>query len=150
MSPWIFADSLAALLDFAKLIQAREPLPQKLEQDRMKCSRKLPAEPPPQKTTEALKEKIVSVIEEKVLLRAVSFEGLEPDIKLSLDRTILRFHSLRTLEEILGFFNNAMRSERGMIITETLHSRGLPAFEDIKDEVNALYKDCGILKNRKS
>jgi hypothetical protein len=139
MPPWVFADSLAVLLDFAKLIQAREPLPQKLEQDRMKYSRKLPGEPPPQKKTEALKERIVSTIEEKVLLKAVSFEGLEPDIKLSLDRTILRFHSLRTLEETMGFFNNAMRSERGIIITETLHCFGLPAFEDIKDEVNALY-----------
>jgi hypothetical protein len=75
MSPWIFAESLAALLDFTKLIQARDPLPQKLEQDWMKCSRKLPSEPPPQKKTETLKEKIVSVIEEKVLLRAVNFEG---------------------------------------------------------------------------
>jgi hypothetical protein len=141
MSPWVFAESLAVLSDFAKLIQAREPLPQKLEQDWMKHTRKLPPEPPPQKKTEALKEKIVSVIEEKVLLKAVSFEGLEPDIKLSLDRTILRFHSLRTLEEILGFFNNAMRSERGITITETLHGFGLPAFEDIKSEINALYMD---------
>jgi hypothetical protein len=67
--------------------------------------------------------------------------GLEPDIKLSLDRTILRFHSLRTLEEIVDFFNNAMLSERGILITETLHGYGLPAFEDIKDEINALYMD---------
>ena len=64
---------------------------------------------------------------------------MEPDIKLSLDRTILRFHSLRTLEEIMGFFNNAMRSERGIVITNSLHEYGLPAFEDIKDEINTLY-----------
>ena len=139
MSPFVFSESLAALLDFAKLIQTREPLPQKLEQDWMKYSRKLPAEPPPQRKTDKLKDKILTIIEEKVLLKAINFGGLEPDIKLSLDRTILRFHSLRTLEEIMGFFNNAMRSERGIVITNSLHEYGLPAFEDIKDEINTLY-----------
>jgi hypothetical protein len=35
-----------------------------------------------------------------------------------------------------------MRSERGITITETLHGFGLPAFEDIKDEINTLYMNC--------
>jgi hypothetical protein len=139
MSPFVFADSLAYLLDFAKLITARENLTHKLEQDWIKYTRQLPSEQSVLRQEDKLKEKILSVIEEKVLLKAVSFDGLEPDIKLSIDRTILRLHSMRTIEEIIGFFNNAMRSERGMFVQDALHKHCLLAFEDIKDEINAIY-----------
>jgi hypothetical protein len=139
MSPLVFSKSLAALLDFAKLIQAKENLLLKLEQDWNKYSRNLPSEQAANQNTDKLKEKILSVIEEKVLLRAINVETLPPDIKLSVDRTILRLHSMRTIEEIMGFFNNAMHSERGLLVEKKLREHGLSSFEDIKGEVNELY-----------
>jgi hypothetical protein len=39
----------------------------------------------------------------------------EDFIELSVDRTTLRLHSMRTIEEIIGFFNNAIHSERGYL-----------------------------------
>jgi hypothetical protein len=42
---------------------------------------------------------------------------------------------MRTLDEIIGFFNNAMRSERGMVVEKALHENKLLAFDDIQDEV---------------
>jgi hypothetical protein len=88
---------------------------------------------------EAIREKILLEIENQVLIKAVNSETLPSDIKISMDRTLLRLHSMRTLDEIIGFFNNAMRSERGMVIQDSLHRNGLLAFEDIKDEVNRMY-----------
>jgi hypothetical protein len=88
---------------------------------------------------EILRYDILSLIENKILLKAISCETLPPDIKLSIDRTTLRLHSMRTIEEIIGFFNGAMRSERGITVETALHKEGLLAFEDIKDEVNKLY-----------
>jgi hypothetical protein len=139
MSPFFFTESLAHLLDFAKLIHARENLVQKLEQDWIKYTRLLPPERSSQLKKDKLKEKILSVIEEKVLLKAVNIDGLEPDIKLSIDRTTLRLHSMRTIEEIMGFFNNAIHSERGVVVQKAMSEHGLSSFEDIKDEVNKLY-----------
>jgi hypothetical protein len=141
MTSLVFSNSLAALLDFSKLIQARKYLPQQLEQECLKYPQILPSKSHPKRKTEELKEKILATIEEKVLLKAINFEGLELDIKLSIDRTMQRLNSMRTLEEILGFFNNAQLSKRGMFIRETLHRHGLLAFEDIKDEINRLYDE---------
>ncbi|MDR1458749.1 MAG: hypothetical protein LBI60_00820, partial [Bacteroidales bacterium] len=121
------------------LIYAEDNLVQKLEQDWEKHTRRLPSENPIQLKEDKLKERIISVIEEKVLLKAVNFDGLEPNIKLSVDRTTLRLHSMRTVEEIVGFFNNAIHSERGLIVEKTLQKHGLSSFEDIRDEVNELY-----------
>jgi hypothetical protein len=75
------------------------------------------------------------------LLKAVNCETLPPDIKLSVDRTTLRLHSMRTIDEIMGFFNNAVRSERGMAVQDILYENGLLGFEDIKDEINRIYNE---------
>jgi hypothetical protein len=139
MSPFIFTESLACLLDFAKLICAKENLVQKLEQDWIKYTRQLPPEPPVQHKDDKLKERIFSLIEERVLLKAVNTEGLPSAIKLSVNRTMLRLHSMRTIEEIMGFFNNAIYSKRGLIVGKILREYGLQSFEDIKDEANELY-----------
>jgi predicted RNA-binding protein with PIN domain len=47
---------------------------------------------------------------------------------------------MRTIE-IMGFFNNAIRSERGMVVQDALHNNGLLSFEDIKDEINLIYTE---------
>jgi hypothetical protein len=54
---------------------------------------------------------------------------------------------MRTIDEIMGFFNNAMRSERGVVVQDALHNNGLLSFGDIKDEINLVY--TGALETRK-
>jgi hypothetical protein len=145
MPSLFFTESIACLIDFAKLIHTKENLIHHLEQDWIKYTRQFTPEQPVQRKEDKLKARILSVIEEKVLLEAVNFDDLEPDIKLSVDRTTLRLHSMRTIEEIMGFFSNAMRSERGLVVEKSLHEHGLYTFEDIKDEIAALYNNnCGI------
>jgi len=86
-------------------------------------------------------EDVLSVIDNKVLLKAINSESLPPDIKLSVDRTNLRHQSMRTVEEIIGFLNNAMRGERGITVQNALYKEGLLAFYNIKDEVNMIYQE---------
>jgi len=141
MSPFIFVDSLSCLLDYSRLIQADEILIQKLELDWMKYRKVLPDNRLEKSDEETLKAVILSVIENKVLLKAVNNDSLPADIRLSVDRTTLRLHSMRTVEEIIGFFNNAMLSERGMAVHAALNKEGLLGFEDIKEEVNKIYNE---------
>jgi hypothetical protein len=138
MSSFILVESLTAILDFSRLINVREDFIQKLESDWLKNKTILPEKEPKTSREEKVRNSILAVIEEKVLLKAVNCESLPTDIKLSVDRTNLRLHSMRTLDEITGFFNNAMRSECGLVVEKALHEHGLYSFEDIKDEVNSL------------
>jgi hypothetical protein len=149
MSPFIFADSLACLLDYTRLIKADNTIIEKLELDWHKAEISLPKTASVKKNAETLKTNIISIIEDKVLLSAINCETLPPDVKLSVDRTTLRLHSMRTIDEIIGFFNNAMRSERGMVVQDVLHNNGLLSFEDIKDEVNHIYTEPVEAKNEK-
>jgi hypothetical protein len=139
MSPLIFIESLSSLLDYSKLIRSDEALIQKLELEWMKHQKALPEKQGKPPKEETLRSVILSTIENKVLLKAINSDALPPDIKLSVDRTTLRLHSMRTVEEIVGFFNNAMRSDRGLAVEAALHKAGLFAFEDIKDEINGIY-----------
>jgi len=141
MSPFVFTDSLSSLLEYAKLVGAPENLSQKLELDWMKYRQALPEKTIKAPKDETLRAAILSVIENKVLIKAVNCATLPPDIKLSVDRTALRLHSMRTLDEITGFFNNAMTSERGIAVQNALHKEGLLAFEDIKDEINRIFSE---------
>jgi hypothetical protein len=142
MSPFVFADSLAGLLDYARLIGAGNTLVAKLELDWHKAGKLLENTVFAPRNEETLKKRIISIIENKVLLSAINHETLPPDIKLSVDRTTLRLHSMRTIDEIMGFFNNAMRSERGMFVQDILHKNGLLSFEDIKDEINRVHAEA--------
>jgi hypothetical protein len=146
MSPSIFFDSLACLVEYARLIRADNTLVAKLELDWHKAEKSLPETVPIPRNEETLKTLIISTIENKVLLGAVSCETLPPDIKLSVDRTTRRLHSMRTVDEIMSFFNNAIRSERGMTVQDVLHNNGLLSFEDIKDEINRMYVESLEIK----
>jgi len=141
MSQFIFVDSLSCLSDYSKLIQADEILIQKLELDWRKYRKVLPEHRLKKSEEEKLKAAILSVIDNKVLLKAVNNDSLPADIRLSVDRTTLRLHSMRTVEEIIGFFNNAIRSERGIAVHTALNKKGLLGFEDIKEEINKIYNE---------
>ena len=144
MSPFILVDYLSCLLDYARLLRAKEELIQKLEVDWMKHQRALPEKQKDTYEEEKVQAEILSIIDSKVLLKAVNCETLPVDVKLSVDRTILRIHSMRTLDEIMGFFNGAIQSNRGQIVQEALRSNGLLGFEDIKDEINAIYRKNAV------
>jgi hypothetical protein len=141
MSTLIFVDCLSCLLDYSRLINTDEALTQKLELEWMKHRQSLPQKQGKPLREDTLRADILSIIENKVLLKAISCDALPPDIKLSVDRTTLRLHSMRTVEEIIGFFNNAIRGERGIAVHAALHKEGLPGFEDIKDEINNIFKE---------
>jgi len=89
---------------------------------------------------EALREKLIATIENDVLLKAKSCERLPAGIRLSVDRTTMRINSMRTIDEIVGFFSNAIHSERGIVVQDALHREGLSGFEDIKDKINMIYE----------
>ena len=140
MSPFILVDYLSCFLDYSRLLNTNEALNQELELDWMKYSKMLPEKQEMTNKEETLRAKILSILEEKVLLKAINCETLPPDIKLSNDRTILRFYSMRTVDEIIGFFNGALKSERGQIVEEALRKNGLLGFTDIKEEINGIYE----------
>jgi hypothetical protein len=150
MLPFVFADSLACLLDYARLIRSDNTIIGKLELDWHKAEKVLTKTTSVKQNEETLKTRIISIIENKVLLNAVNCETLPPDIKLSVDRTTLRLHSMRTIDEIMGFFNNAMHSERGMVMQEVLHKNDLLNFEDIKDEINRIYTEAAEKEEKKT
>jgi hypothetical protein len=139
MSPFVFVDFIACLLDYSRLIGSKKAIIHKLEVDWMKYRRALPEKQDELFDKEIIRAAILSIIENKVLLKAVNCETLPPDIKLSVDRTTLRLQSMRTIEEIVGFFNNALISERGIIVEAALHNEGLLAFGDIKNEINEIF-----------
>ena len=140
MSPFVLVDYLSCLLNYSRLINADDNIIQKLELDWMKYRRVLPENQEDTKINETLRFKILAAIEE-LLLKAINCETLPTDIKLSVDRTYLRFQSMRTVDEIVGFFNGAIyRSERGRIVQEALRNYGLLSFEDIKDEINEIFR----------
>ena len=139
MSPFILVDFLSCLLEYSRLLDTNETLTHKLELDWMEYQRALPGKQKKTHEDETHRGEILSILN-KVLLKAANSETLPVDIKLSVDRTILRFYSMRTVEEITGFFNGAIISERGQIIEEALHKNGLLGFGDIKDEINKIYE----------
>jgi hypothetical protein len=115
-----------------------------MELEWMKYQKTLPEKQAKTIKEETIRSDILTVIENKVLLKAINSEALPPHIKLSIDRTTLRLQSMRTLDEIVGFFNGALRSDRGRIVQEALHNEGLLGFEDIKDEINDVYKKSNV------
>ena len=141
MSPFIFVDSLLYLLSYSKLINAPDTLVRKLGTDYKQYKDILPEKKICISNDEKTREKIIAVIENEVLLKAKSCENLPPDIRLSVDRTGMRINSMRTAEEIVGFLNNAIYSERGIIVQAALHKENLLTFESIKEEINRIYQD---------
>jgi hypothetical protein len=147
MNMMVFVDYLSDILKFSDLINVDEEIKQKIEMDLKKHKSKLPSEIPVN-NDRLLMEKIVRKIDDEVLLHAISCATLDPNIKISINRTTMRFHSMRTIEEIMGFFNGATeRSEGGKKIKEELHKNGLRALEDIKAEINLMYEENILMTN---
>jgi len=141
MSAFAFVDGLSDLLDYAKLLGAPLGLRRKLEPDLVKHGAELRSKTRPRNNDEELRKRLVGAIEDRVLLKAKSCDALAADVRLSVDRTVMRINSMRTAEEIVGFFNGAIQSERGKIVQFALHNNGLLGFEDIRDEINGIYAE---------
>jgi len=141
MNPFIFADSLLYLLSYSKLVNAPDALVRKLGKEYKECKDGLPEKKVKISNEEKIRNKIITIIENEVLLKAKSCENLPPDIRLSVDRTAMRINSMRTVDEIVGFFNNAIVSERGVIVQAALYKENLLTFESIKEQINQIYQD---------
>ena len=139
MSPFTFVDALSDLFDYAKLLQAPVGLCRKLQTDLIKHSAELCKKIRPKNNDEELRKRLIGTIEDRVLLKAKSCDTLASDIRLSIDRTVMRINSMKTSEEIVGFFNGAIQSERGQIVQLALHDSGLLGFQDIREEIHSIY-----------
>jgi hypothetical protein len=143
LSPQDFVNYLAYILDFANFINAKSEVISRLENDLKKYRDEITLK---EKEPHIVihREELIDYIEKETLFDAMICENLRPDVKASIVRTIIRLKSMRTTEEIIGFFNGALESARGREVSDELHAHNLKAFIDIKDNVNTKYsKDNG-------
>ena len=139
MTSYYFVEYLSDILRFSEIINTEKIIKQNIRNDLNKYKNELSLEKP-FNNIKLIMEKIISKIDDEVLIKAIHCNTLNPATKIAINRTTMRFHSMRTIEEVMGFFNNAIeKSESGKRIKEELNKNGLKAFEDIKDEINTLY-----------
>ena len=139
MTSYYFVEYLSDILRFSEIINTEKIIKQNIRNDLNKYKNELSLEKP-FNNIKLIMEKIISKIDDEVLIKAIHCNTLNPTTKIAINRTTMRFHSMRTIEEVMGFFNNAIeKSESGKRIKEELNKNGLKAFEDIKDEINTLY-----------
>jgi hypothetical protein len=133
-----FINYLSYILDFAKFIKAKNEVIDRLEKDLKKYRDEIVLkEEKPHITIH--REELINYIEKETLFDAMICENLRPDVKASIVRTIIRIKSMRTVEEIIGFFNGALNSSRGQEVSEELRAHNLKTFIDIKDDINAKF-----------
>jgi hypothetical protein len=135
LSPEDFINYLTYLLDFSIFINAKKDLTDKLKKDLQKYKNEI-ALNKDKPVTNIRREELISYIEKETLFDAMICESLRPDVKASIVRTIIRIKSMRTVEEIIGFFNGALDSPRGQEVSDELHAHNLKAFVDIKEAIN--------------
>jgi hypothetical protein len=138
LSPQDFINYLSYILEFARFIRADREIIDCLERDLEKYGQEI-ALRKDKPFAGVHKEELINFIEKEVLFDAMICEGLRPDVKASIIRTIIRLKSLRTIEDIIGFINGSLDSPRGREVSAELHAHQLKAFEDIKDEIDKNY-----------
>jgi len=138
MNGTVFLESLDALARFAKLIKAKDGLPEEIAAMYNKQVAVIPPERNRDSGEELIKKAIYKTLEEKVLLPAINSESLEAEYKLSVNRTSMRLKSMRTLTEVASFFRNAQNSDKGKTVEAALRKNGLKAFSDINEEVGEI------------
>jgi mRNA-degrading endonuclease RelE of RelBE toxin-antitoxin system len=94
-------------------------------------------------TENAYKKELINLLKKEVLLPGLE-SNLEQDIKDSIQNTIDRIESKKSIMEIIQFYNDALLSIRGRSIRTKLNENNLLAFEDIvpkvRDIVNKINK----------
>jgi hypothetical protein len=138
LSPQDFVNYLSYMLEFARFIQADRGIIDNLERDLQKYGQEI-ALKKDKPFANVHKEELINFVEKEVLFDAMICEGLRPDVKASIIRTIIRLKSMRTIEDLIGFINGSLDSPRGREVSEELHAHKLKAFEDIKDQINKTY-----------
>jgi hypothetical protein len=141
LSPQDFINYLAHILDFANFIMAKKDVTDKLEKDLQKYKSEI-ALNKDKPVANIHREEFINYIEKEVIFEAIICESLKSDVKASIVRTLIRLKSMRTVEEIIGFFNGALDSPRGREVSEELHAHNLKAFIDIKNDVNLKYNSA--------
>jgi hypothetical protein len=141
MTSILFVEYLSDILKFCEIIKVENKLVNEIKNELKNCKNILPLKISENKS-KILMDKIITKIEKEVLLEAIHCTALSPATRISINRTTMRFRSMRTIEEVMGFFNNAIdKSEYGKKIKEELVKNGLTPFEGIKDEINKMYND---------
>ncbi|AEF82739.1 Swt1 family HEPN domain-containing protein [Leadbettera azotonutricia] len=139
MSPYKYTKHLTTILDFAEFINAGEKIISALEKEVQKTNQDYTFTVFDTESN-VNREELINFIEKKVLSKAIEQgEVLDPSIKESLIRTIIRIKNMKTTDEILSFFNGALKSARGQRVRDELHSHGLKSFEDIAEEITRKY-----------
>lgn len=138
MSRYKLVNHLSTILDFAQFIHADEKLIVLIEKDLKKYEEEYYLKGD-ESEKNINREELIKLIQSEVLSKAIDRDDLPPDIKASVRRTLMRIKYMKTTEEILGFFNGALKSSRGHEVSHVLHTHGLKAFVDLADEINEKY-----------
>lgn len=85
------------------------------------------------------KQKIFKIIDDAVITPALHCTELPPEIRRSVDNTRKRLEMQNTAAGIIAFFTDALHSNTGKSICDTLHAHKLKAFEDIESTVRNAY-----------
>lgn len=85
------------------------------------------------------KQRILKIINDAVIAPALDCTELPAEIRRSVENTQNRLKLQTTAAGIIAFFTDALHSNTGKYICETLHAHKLKAFEDIEDVVRNAY-----------
>jgi len=77
------------------------------------------------------KKELINIFRENVLSPALKSD-IEQDIKDSIQNTIYRIESKKSVQEIIDFYEDALKSIRGKFIRDKLNEKKLDSFEDIE------------------
>jgi hypothetical protein len=139
ISRYKFMKQLSTILDFAQFIRAGEKIISSLEKEYQKSKQEYTLTGY-ETEININREELINFIEKNVLSKAVEQgDDLDPSIRESLIRTIIRIKNMKTTDEIISFFNGALKSSRGQMVRDELHAHGLKSFEDIQDEIIEKY-----------
>lgn len=90
------------------------------------------------------KQRILKIIDDAVIAPALRCTELPAKIKQSVENTRKRLEMQSTAAGIIAFFNDALHSNTGKSICDTLRAHKLNAFEDIESTVrDAYFGSCG-------
>ena len=85
------------------------------------------------------KQRILKIIDDAVIAPALRCTALPAEIRQSVENTRKRLEIQNTATGIIAFFTDALHSNTGKSICDTLHAHKLKAFEDVENTVRDAY-----------
>ena len=81
-----------------------------------------------------LKKELINIFKEEVLLPALDSD-IEQGIKDDIRNTMDRIESKKSIQEIIFFYEDALKSIHGQFIRDKLNEKNLQSFEDIEPKI---------------